>query len=80
LPVEGARRAADGAAEAVALLLLLLLLDGPAAAVTGAPRFRRCDDLPSPSLLLELPSSEEEDRLSVVFWLPYLTVLWSSLS
>ena len=55
LLVEGARRAAD-AADAVALLLLLLLLDDPAAAVTGAPRFRRCVGLPSSSLLLELPS------------------------
>jgi hypothetical protein len=46
----------------VALLLLLLLLDDPAAAVTGAPSFRRFVGLPSPWLLLELPSSEEEDR------------------
>ena len=69
LLVEGARRAADAAADAVALLLLLLLLlDDPAAAVTGAPRFRRCVGLPSSSLLLELPSSEEEDRLSIVFF------------
>jgi hypothetical protein len=56
LLVEGARRDADAAADAVALLLLLLLLDDPAAAVTGAPRFRRCVGLPSSSLLLELPS------------------------
>jgi len=66
LLIEGARRAADAAADAVALLLLLLLLDDPAAAVTGAPRFRRVG-LPSSSLLLEMPSSEEEDRLSIVF-------------
>jgi len=51
----------------VTLLLLLLLLDDPAAAVTGAPSFRRCVGLPSPSLLLELPSSEEEDRSSIDF-------------
>ena len=50
LLIEGARRAADAAADAVALLLLLLLLDDPAAAVTGAPRFRRVG-LPSSSLL-----------------------------
>ena len=66
LLIEGTRRAADAAADAVALLLLLLLLDDPAAAVTGAPRFRRVG-LPSSSLLLEMPSSEEEDRLSIVF-------------
>jgi hypothetical protein len=70
LLVEGERRAADAAAGAVALLMLLLLLGDPAAAVTGAPRFRRCVGLLSSSLLLELPSSEEEDRLSIVFWLP----------
>jgi hypothetical protein len=52
----------------VALLLLLFLLDDPAAAVTGALRFRRCVGLPSSSLLLELPSSEEEDRLSIVLF------------
>jgi hypothetical protein len=71
LLVEGARRAADAAADAVALLLLLLLLDDPAAAVTGAPRFRRCVGLPSSSLLLELPSVRRlKNRLSIVFWLP----------
>jgi hypothetical protein len=48
-------------------LLLSLLLDDPAAAVTGAPRFRRCVGLPSSSLLLELPSSEEEGTWSIVF-------------
>jgi len=68
LLVEGARRTADAAADAVALLLLLFLLDDPAAAVTGALRFRRCVGLPSSSLLLELPSSEEEDRLSIVLF------------
>jgi len=70
LLVEGERRTADAAAAAVALLLLLLLLDDPVAAVSGASRFRRCVGLPSFSLLLELPSSEEEDRSSIVFLLP----------
>jgi hypothetical protein len=69
LLVEGARRASDAAPVAVALLLLLLLGD-PAAAVTGAPRFRRCVGLPSSSLQLELPSFKEEDRSSIVFSLP----------
>jgi hypothetical protein len=78
LLVEGARRAADVAADAVALLLLWLLLDDPAAAVTVAPRFRRCVGLPSSSLLLELPSSEEEDRLSIVFF-GCLSLLFFSL-
>jgi hypothetical protein len=78
LQVEDARRAADAAADAVALLLLLLLLDDPAAAVTGAPHFRRCVGLPSSSLLLELPSSEEEDRLSIVYLaaLAYCTLVF----
>jgi hypothetical protein len=68
LLVEGARRAADAAADVVALLLLLLLLDDPSAAVSGALSFRRCVGLPSSSLPLELPSSEDEDRLSIVFF------------
>jgi hypothetical protein len=68
--VEGARRAADAGAVAVALLLqlILLLLDDPAAAVTGSPNFRCCAGLQSPSLLLELPSFNEEERPSIVFF------------
>ena len=54
----------------------MLLLDDPAAAVTGAPRFRRCVGLPSSSLLLELPSSEEEDRLSIVFLAAYCSLVF----
>ena len=68
LLIEGTRRAADAAADAVALLLLLLLLDDPAAAVTGAPLPTRWSAIVfAATLLLEMPSSEEEDRLSIVF-------------
>jgi hypothetical protein len=80
LLVEGAWWAADAFAVAVALLLLLLLLDDPAAAVTGAPRFRRCVGLPSSSLLLELPSSEEEGRSSIDFVAALANCFSSSLS